>query len=314
MGFLSPSKQNPESTLVEIPYSGITTPLKLTINVLKRGSQQQEAQYLAEGIIAANNPTMSVYFIGDSWENFEKGMIPSTLFRFDLVSSQMSLVKKMNSSGGQWNSLIPDINRLLGVQQVMTQDNYAYVVSTISFEGEVTVLGQTVPENTFVNFFWADFDRVSGTVYILAGDEDSLYTLDAVLHSITSSGVATQVPLNNTKFTLSNLHVDQTTGIIYSISLGLYGKNDWSVVVVDPKTGDITLKVKIDISSDWISAPGGGVYNGLSFGKIIHTFQSIHTGSTVLASIDIASGAVIYHTDINLGVDNERKVFNLFAI
>jgi len=163
-------------------------------------------------------------------------------------------------------------------------------------------------------FFWADYDRVSGTVYILAGDEDSLYTLDAVLHSITSSGVATQVPLNNTKFTLSNLHVDPTTGIIYSISLGLYGKNDWSVVVVDPKTGDITLKVKIDISSDWISAPGGGVYNGLSFGKIIHTFHSIHTGSTVLASIDIASGAVIYHTDINLGVDNERKVFNLFAI
>jgi len=245
---------------------------------------------------------------------FEEGMAPpSSLFRYDLMSFELSLVVKFDSSEGQWNALIPTRSNLIGVQQMKQDDNFFYSVSQISFSGEVTFFGKTEPESTFVNFFWADSDPLGEVVYILAGDEDSLFTLDAVLHSITSLGVL-QVPLNSTNFTLSHIHVDPTTGIIYSISPGLYGKNNWSVVVINPKTGAVTLKSKIDISSDWTSATGGGVYNGFYNGQIIHTFQSIYTGSTILALIDISSGSVIYHTDINLGVNHEKKVFNLFAL
>eukprot|EP01124_Arcella_intermedia_P009650 TRINITY_DN16315_c0_g1_i1.p1 TRINITY_DN16315_c0_g1~~TRINITY_DN16315_c0_g1_i1.p1 ORF type:complete len:117 (+),score=10.49 TRINITY_DN16315_c0_g1_i1:282-632(+) len=37
--------------------------------------------------------------------------------------------------------------------------------------------------DTFVNF-WADFDPLSGTTYILAGDENSLYQLNVVLYAV----------------------------------------------------------------------------------------------------------------------------------
>jgi len=162
-------------------------------------------------------------------------------------------------------------------------------------------------------FFWAGHDPKLGQVYILAGDENSLYSLDAVLYTITSTGTS-WVQVDNSKYTLSNLHVDQKTGIIYSISHGLYGKNDWSIVVIDPKTGAVTLKSTINYGNMWSTGYGGAVYNGIMDGYLLHTFTWIHTGATVLAVIEIETGVVVYVTDIDLGVNSEKKLSYVVAL
>jgi len=163
-------------------------------------------------------------------------------------------------------------------------------------------------------FFWAGHDPNSDKVYILAGDENSLTSLDAVLYTITASGISSWVQVANSKYTLSNLHVDQKTGIIYSVSHGLYGKNDWSIVVIDPQTGAVTLKSTIDYGKRWKTGNGGGVYNGLSDGYILHTFTWGITEATVLAVIEIETGKVAYVTDVNLGVNSEMKLSYVVAL
>jgi len=91
-------------------------------------------------------------------------------------------------------------------------------------------------------------------------------------------------------------------------------KKNWSIVVIDYMTGAVTLKSKINIGSGWASVDGGGVYNGIRDGKILHTFQWINTGSTVVAIIEIETGEVLHFTDIDLGVDSEMKLSYVFAL
>jgi hypothetical protein len=43
-------------------------------------------------------------------------------------------------------------------------------------------LGSTVINDTYVNFFWADYDPSNNFVYVLAGDENNAITLPAVLY------------------------------------------------------------------------------------------------------------------------------------
>jgi len=247
---------------------------------------------------------------------FQKGNSPSLLFRYDLVSGKLETVAQLKTSGLQWNALIPTSNGMIGIQQQTNNASsglFEYIVSSISLSGEVTDLGGTVLNDTFVNFFWAEVDEKLGHTYILAGDENSLFTLDAVLYTVSTCGTY-WVKLDNSKYTLSNLHVDPSTGIIYSVSHGLFGEKNWSIVVIDYMTGAVTLKSKINIGDEWVSVDGGGVYNGIRDGKILHTFQWIHTGATVVALIDIETGKALHFTDIDIGVDSDMKLSYVFAL
>jgi len=168
-----------------------------------------------------------------------------------------------------------------------------------------------------VNFFWAAYDPLRNQVYILSGDEDSLFDLDVVLYVVSlSTGQATTITLDNSKYTLSNLHVDPKTGNLYSVSPGLFGKNNWTIVMIDPKTGSVTLKSTIDYGAEWSFGYGGGVYNGISDdgSTLLHTFKWMNTEATALGVLDIGTGKVLYLTDIDLGINNENVLNSLVAI
>jgi len=164
-------------------------------------------------------------------------------------------------------------------------------------------------------FFWAQYDSVTNQVYILAGDEDSLFDLGAMLYTVAlSTGQVSAVQVDNSKYTLSNFHVDKT-GTLYSVSPGLFGASSWTIVTINPKTGAVDPKVPVMSSAKWKFGYGGGVYNGISDdGTLVQTFTWDSTGATALVQLDLVSGKVLYLTDIDLGVNNEKRLVSLVAL
>jgi len=240
---------------------------------------------------------------------------PNTLYSYYVDGNIFSEVAQLQRSGVQWVALLPFNNELIGVQQTLINGHYAFVVSAISLNGMVKDIATTIPDDTFVNFFWADIDPVHSAVYILSGDEDSLFELDATLFTVNlTDATVNAVKVDNTAYTLSNLHVDPQSGVIYSVSPGLYNKLDWTIVVVNPQTGAVTSKSSIPGSTIWGRYYGGGIYNGLSSNQIFHTFIWENSGATALTVLDIPTGGLLYLTDINLGINNRRSINSIIAI
>jgi len=286
------------------------------IHVLKR--QVFRDQYLANGLVTYHAASNSIYFIGDTLDVFVTGNAPDTLYRFSFDTETLAPVQKILRSGIQWNALIAGIDVLYGVQQLENNGHFVYRVSSITPDGVVIDIGTTQVDvtDTYVNFFWAAYDAVSSNVYILSGDENSLDTLDAVLYTVNVNVGSTQtMKLDSTAFTLSNLYVHPQTGNIYSVSPGLFNQPNWAIVQIDPLTGGVTMRSKIQNSTMWERYYGGGVYNGISMnGQLIHTFKWTSTHATSLAVIDINTGNIVYLTDIDLGPNNVLKLNGVVAV
>lgn len=55
---------------------------------------------------------------------------------------------------------------------------YRFQCRTVSLNGTVSPIQATFAfDKTFVNYFWADYDASNGRLYILSGDENSLFKL-----------------------------------------------------------------------------------------------------------------------------------------
>jgi hypothetical protein len=122
-----------------------------------------------------------------------------------------------------------------------SQGAWRYQYRILSPNGAVSSVQATFPfDDTFVNFFWADYDQVNQKLYILSGDENSLFTLRcapltcaADLHTPLLAGLyanalrrcvdcvhrvklfvadlkaktVSNVMVDNSRYTLTNVHV-----------------------------------------------------------------------------------------------------------
>jgi len=322
-GFLQPSQHEYLSNLVKVSATGEIVPQQLSANILKRGSKisvgsSADDLFVATGLVAPGyDPEDNIiYFIGDSMDNFRKGNSPKNLYAFNFAVQKYTLVKTLKTSGQQWTSLLCYDQGFIGIQLVKTSNGYGFTVSTIDFFGIVIDIATTVPNVTFVNFFWAQYDENSNNVYILAGDEDSLYDLDVVMYTVSlNTATSTVVTVANNQYTLANFHVDPT-GTLYSVSPGLFGKSDWTIVTINPTSGAVSPVASIPASSKWDFNFGGGIYNGMSKDgrTLLHTFVWHDTQATALVLLEISSGKVLYLTDIDLGINMEQRLAGLVAL
>uniref|UniRef100_A0A6B2L247 Uncharacterized protein n=1 Tax=Arcella intermedia TaxID=1963864 RepID=A0A6B2L247_9EUKA len=326
-GLVAPSKTSNNAVLSEILSTGGVVPTPISVSLLKRDMRifpkdkpatevifQDLNVYLGNGLVAVDSKSQVVYFVGDLIQNFGIES-PKTLYKYDIQQATFGVVTDLKTSGLQWNALINAGNNLVGIQQKQVGPYlFEYTVSNVSYSGEVVDIASTAQNDTFVNFFWADFDPLSGNTYILAGDENSLYQLNVVLYVVDKTGKSSVVWVDNTKYTLSNIFVDRTTGIIYSVSPGLFGMNNWSIVTIDPKTGGVSFVSKIAGGERFKSEYKGGVYNGLQNGKLTYSFTWYKTGASLLTLIDIQTGQVQFQTDINLGINSQQNLNMIFAL
>jgi hypothetical protein len=184
------------------------------------------------------------------------------------------------------------------------------------------VLARSAPENTFVNVFQVTAARASSAtsadLYLLAGDENSLYALNAAVFSLrldTGGGAPAAMAravLDNSAWTLGNLHLGRG-GALLGVSPGLYAVGnasaaDWALVRVDAASGAVARVGPIAAANGFF-APwyGGAVYGDEPAGgaTLLHIFQHALDGSFVLATIDAATGALSAAPTLLNGVDNE---------
>jgi hypothetical protein len=304
------------SRFVEILNDGQLQETALVIPLFKR--QIITNQFLSNGVITYWPASRTIYFIGDSLGAFVNAVAPSTLYSYSIDTDTFTPVTRLTKSGVQWNALLSGTMGLYGVQTAFVSSGiFSFTVSSISLDGTVKDIATTKSTDTFVNFFWADIDNINGYVYILSGDENSLTELDALLYTINlKDGSVTQVAVNNSVFTLSNLHVHPQTGVIYSVSPGLFNNLNWSIVRINPMTGAVSLVSSIANSFLWPRNYGGGIYNGIvaAQNQILHTFKWQSTGATALTVLDINTGKTTYITDIDLGINNHLILNSVIAI
>jgi len=314
-GFVSrdPSEEY-MSGLVEILPDGRLIDTGFFIHSFKR--QNLPNLFLTNGVITHFAPNNSLFFIGDTLAVFVNAQnAANNLYSYDLDTETFNFVGTLKRSGVQWAALLSGTNMLYGVQQSLVGGNYVYTVSAITLTGIVTDIATSHQDDTFVNFFWADIDVANSLIYVLGGDENSLYTLDATLYTFNLIfGTVHSVQVNNAAYTLSNFHVDPQTGNIYAVSPGLFNSVAWTIVQINPQTGAVTAKTSIANSSLWPLYYGGGVYKGLVGNQLFHTFKWRTTGATALTVLDIPSGGILYMTDIDLGINNRRVINSIIAV
>ena len=179
----------------------------------------------------------------------------------------------------------------------------------------------STPQNTFVNFQFATTARLSGegvtqaTFHFLAGDENSLTALNAVVFTATlqasgSGSTLNSVPLDGKVYTLGSLALDEMSGILYALSPGLYGATNWTLVTLDPASGAVAAVGTLGPSSEaspWRWGYSGGVAGGIPFGTdfLLHILQHELDGSYAILKVGLADGAIVTASSLLLGVNNE---------
>lgn len=191
------------------------------------------------------------------------------------------------------------------------------------------VIALSVEQDTFVNVLTATdaaVDPSSGAAvfYMLNGDENSLYALNAQVFTITlpkdgagsKPTVMVNVTQDNSEWTLTNLHLEESTGRLLAVSPGLYSNTTWHLVEVSPSTGKVTPVGPVTGADEGIFASwyGGAMTGTHPDGTVKHLFQHALDGSFALATLDSSSGALLQAPTLLSGVNGEVGVTSLVYV
>jgi hypothetical protein len=71
----------------------------------------------------------------------------------------------------------------------------------------------------------------------------------------------TRVTVDNTKYTISSIHVNPADSGLYTVTPGLYGNDGpWSLVRINPSDGSITAGPTVAPKGQFINSYNGAVY------------------------------------------------------
>lgn len=163
----------------------------------------------------------------------------------------------------------------------------------------------------FVNFLWAT-NVVNGKMTFLAGDENSLYKLDAVLFHVTLNGPSQSatiqcVSLDVSAYTLASIHADPATGTLYAVSPGLFmSDHAFSLITIDPSSGAVTPVSKFSAPGQFKFEYGGGLYgNPFHDGELAYLFTDPTTGGKTVARVSLSTGALVRWYSLDLGINQQ---------
>ncbi len=187
--------------------------------------------FISEGLVAVNRNKQQIYYMGwNSEAEFTGNAVPSTLFTFDAEQGKFVGVSQVKrTQGSQWVSLVDigEDDKIIALELVGPNDNnqfkYQYRYLSVSDGSVSEPMGNFPLDQTYVNFFWADFDKKSKKLYVFSGDENSLYELNARLFTVdTNTQNTTFVNPDKAQFTFTAFHVNQNNGLLFAMSPGLF--------------------------------------------------------------------------------------------
>ncbi|PIK44275.1 hypothetical protein BSL78_18865 [Apostichopus japonicus] len=127
--------------------------------------------------------------------------------------------------------------------------SYNLTFSTLDYMGNYQKELTVTIGSQFINYLWATPDLTKQLYYVVMGDENSARDLKASIltYNITKKALVTSMPLDVSNYTISSVQVYEKTGKLLAVSPGLFGQEmpAWSLVEVDPTTGNISFVMDI---------------------------------------------------------------------
>eukprot|EP00052_Salpingoeca_macrocollata_P031233 m.322274 g.322274 ORF g.322274 m.322274 type:complete len:542 (+) comp26676_c0_seq1:124-1749(+) len=263
------------------------------------------SKYLLDQISAYDSEHKTLYYILHSEGSMEQ--IPTALVVVDLASYGYAQVQLFGLPAAV-NGLVYVPGRGLIAFVISPKGNEGYIFNLYTIDvgtGVATLLYATSsPEPLFVNYQWTDF--ADDTVYILMGDENSLYALNVRLYSFNlQTTVWSMQLLNNTEYTISSVQNLPVYGLV-AASPGLFKPgvaSAWSIVSVMP-TGEVSKICDLAPAGAFQPYYGQTIFNVTPDGVLYVRLLSATTATTVLARVHVTSSSscdVTFSNHGNLG-------------
>jgi len=325
--------QLPVADLVQVDYDGSLLPVVSSIGIRSEPGGRDPAPpnqyFVAQGLTAVDVDRQLIFYVGfQSESDFTNDSRPSYLLTYNPQTgtiAQPAPIKRPDPTS-QWTALTalgPDFpGKVLVVELVGPngQGSFHYQYRFLSTsDGTVSAPQGRFPwDQTYVNVFWADYDEGNKKLYILAGDENSLFDLNVRLYTADiPSQNTTWVNVDHSQFTLTTVHVGPN-GRLYSLSPGLFSGDQnapvsYSLVTIDPTTGAVKSVGKTTDEGDYRLDYSGGVYGigTTTDGGLLHVFKRQIDSSLVLGEVDLASGALRGATALHTGTNNAIQLLEL---
>jgi len=220
---------------------------------------------LADGLVGVNVPQQLLYFLARTAPQTP----PSTLLAADPHTGKTKAVQVSTPANVTWAALLSTDDTttplLLVGQKEVNDSAFSYEIFSVNTEtGATASLGMSTPEPTYVNFLWADVDYKRNKAYVLGGDENSLWALNAAVFTFDlGAKTAKMVQQDNSAYTLGSIHVDPATGALLALSPGLF-ESDHAItlVSVDGDTGKVAAQH---------SVVPAGVFDAFYGGRVSHS-------------------------------------------
>ena len=197
----------------------------------------------------------------------------SSLISLNPTSGALSVHGALAADSVAINALDYDskTKQLLSLQIVADKEkegNFFFRVSRVDPDhGTLTTIHQTsTPEDLYVNYQWSTVDTTRGVFYYLMGNENDAYGLTARLYSVdvTTGAAPEPVAVVAKVYTVGAIQYDSVNERLVALSPGLFNQTspgEWSIVVVDPKTGSVTYLCHVGPANIFQVDYSGAIFN-----------------------------------------------------
>lgn len=192
------------------------------------------------------------------------------------------------------------------------QGSFNLTFATLNYMGVYEKHFMMPSGSQFINYLWATSDLTKQLYYVLLGDENSPQKLHSSIltYNITGRKV-NMTQLDVSMYTISSFQVYEKTGQLFALSPGLFGIGQgspaWSLVEINPISGNISLVMEVAPSGLFEEYYGGTVFNlDQENGIMYYVFRVANSHADVIASIDLVTNQVSFSQLTSL-----RHVYNL---
>eukprot|EP00698_Gefionella_okellyi_P016211 TRINITY_DN4629_c0_g2_i1.p1 TRINITY_DN4629_c0_g2~~TRINITY_DN4629_c0_g2_i1.p1 ORF type:complete len:528 (-),score=131.53 TRINITY_DN4629_c0_g2_i1:24-1607(-) len=285
------------------PSSGSIAPLFRFPYVIHQATPsatvpQADQPFILDQICGVDADARLLYFMASS---NGLGSVPDTLITVNVSKSSytaraLNVNQSMPINALNFN---PTTGQLLVVAMEPTDKPGVYVtrIQTLDLDTlSITTMLTTAPDDTFINFQWAELDVDNQLYYVLFQDENDAPDMDSILYTfdVRHNTIVHRTAVAFNQFTFESIQVGADNQL-YSLTPGLVlGAHAWSLITVDTGTGACKSVYQVAPGNVFLNYYGGMIYNGLdrTSNVLYYQLRTAQLQTALIVRVNTVNGEV----------------------
>ncbi|KAK3098031.1 hypothetical protein FSP39_015506 [Pinctada imbricata] len=164
---------------------------------------------------------------------------------------------------------------------------------------------RTEPEPLYVNYQWMTMDQKGNRLFVLMGNENTPDQLKARIYIFDLNYVwkfLKMVELDVSEYTFMSIHYYEKTGMLYAMSPGKWNGRLWTLVEINPLTGDVVEHIDVADMEYFKPHYGGSIFNAINqeTGDFYHVLTLQDTNANIIVIVNIDGYSITYSEITNL--------------